>query len=281
MGKSQVRFEKRANRTDVFPIAVEQMDVHLVRADRRGENFLAEVGVVGLAEQVDEHVAIEQVNAHARQTVAAFTFDAASVDPGRIGVDEFEFFDRLRLFQEALHATGVVQPHDAELRGLLVIDRQGCNRHVGARLAMRDQHVVVVHVVQLIARQDQHMVDPGLLQIAQMLAHGIGRSLVPQLFFVGLLGRQDFDEAFAKRVEVVGPANVAVQADRIELRQHIDAVHVAVQAVRQRDIDQPVLSGQRDRRFRTELGQRQQARAATASEHEGDNAIAIHGRVLR
>ena len=78
-----------------------------------------------------------------------------------------------------------------------------------------------------------------------------------------LLGGQNLDEAAAKRVEPVRLADVPVQADGVELRQHIDPVQAAVDAVRHRDIDQAVLARQRHGRLGPVQSQRQQARAAS------------------
>ena len=119
---------------------------------------------------------------------------------------------------------------------------------------MRREHVAEVHAVELIAREDQHVLDAGLREVAQVLAHGVGRALVPValvvVFVHRLLGGEDFDEAAAEVVEAVGAADVAVQAHRLKLREHVDPVHAAVDAVRQRNVDQPILAGQRHGRLR-------------------------------
>jgi hypothetical protein len=52
---------------------------------------------------------------------------------------------------------------------------------------------------------------------------------------------------------------VPVQRRRIELRQHEDPADVGVQAVADRDVDQPVLAGDRHGRLRAELRQRKEA----------------------
>ena len=94
----------------------------------------------------------------------------------------------------------------------------------------------------------------GCEQVAQVLAHGVGGALVPVVPVVGLvdrlLGGQDLDEAAAEVVEAVRAADVAVQAHRLELREHVDLVDAAVDAVRERNVDQPILAGQRHGRLR-------------------------------
>jgi hypothetical protein len=47
------------------------------------------------------------------------------------------------------------------------------------------------------------------------------------------------DAAGLQRAEVVGARDVAVQAGRVELREHEHPRQAAVDAVAQRDVDQP------------------------------------------
>jgi hypothetical protein len=133
---------------------------------------------------------------------------------------------------------------------------------------VRGQHVGKVHPVELVAREDQHVVDIGLLQGAEVLPHGVGRALIPIRAVVGLLGGQNLDEPAGEHVEVVGPANMPVQAHRVELREHVDAIQAAVDAVRKRNIDQSILARQGHRRLGAKFGERIQACAAATAEHD-------------
>ena len=66
----------------------------------------------------------------------------------------------------------------------------------GSRLLVRSQHVAIVHPIQLVPGQDQHVFDARLLHVANVLAHGVGRPLIPIGPLVGrLLSRQQFDES--------------------------------------------------------------------------------------
>ena len=94
-----------------------------------------------------------------------------------------------------------------------------------------------------------------------------------------LLGGQDFDEAAAEIVEAVRAADVAVQAHRLELREHVDLVDLAVDAVRERDVDQPILAGQRHGRLGAVGRQRQQPRAAPAAQNYRHDVF--HGSCLQ
>ena len=63
-----------------------------------------------------------------------------------------------------------------------------------------------------------------LVDIADVLAHGVGGALIPVGGLVGLLGGQHLDEAAAERIELIGVGDVAVQADAEKLRQDVDAI---------------------------------------------------------
>ena len=143
---------------------------------------------------------------------------------------------------------------------------------------MRGEHLGEVHAVELVAGEDQHVLD------ARLRAGGAGscarRRPCPgtspacsSSSVERLLGGEDFDEAAAEVVEAVRAADVAVQAHRLELREHVDLVDLAVDAVRERDVDQPILAGQRHGRLRAIGRERQQPRAATAAQNYSDDVF--------
>src|SRR5262249_55891748 len=105
------------------------------------------------------------------------------------------------------------------------------------------------------------------------LADGVGCALVPLRRLVGLLRRQDFHETPIERVELVRVRNMPMEADRQELRQDVDAVQFAVDAITDRDVDEAVLAGDGDGRLAAEFGQGIQPSAATAAEDQGKNIL--------
>ena len=58
---------------------------------------------------------------------------------------------------------------------------------------MRLDHVAIVHAVQLITGEDQHILDAPLLNISQVLSHGVGGTLIPMLIDALLRGH-DIDK---------------------------------------------------------------------------------------
>ena len=130
------------------------------------------------------------------------------------------------------------------------------------------------HPVELITREDQHLIHiPGLEQLA-VLAYGIGGALKPARAVGGLLGRQHLHEAAAETGgEVVGKAEVAVERLTVELGEGVDLENSGVDAVADRDVDQAVLTAQRYRWFGPGEVQGLQTRAGTASENDRKNTL--------
>jgi hypothetical protein len=68
-----------------------------------------------------------------------------------------------------------------------------------------------------------------------------------------------------------------VQGSRVELGEQVNAPQTGVDAVGDRDIDEPILAGQRHRRFRAFFGQREQTRALAAAHDYGENIAGVDG----
>ena len=83
-----------------------------------------------------------------------------------------------------------------------------------------------------------------------------------------LLGGEDLDEAVRERIEAIGARHVPVQRRRLELRQHEDVAQAGVDAVADRNVDQPVLAGQRHGRLAAQLRQRIQPRPAPTTQDD-------------
>ena len=132
----------------------------------------------------------------------------------------------LRLFQKAGHAAGVVDPHDAQAGGL-VADRPAWRRSSRRPSAARcvASMSAKVHAVELVAGEDQHVLDARLLDVAEVLPHGVGGALVPVVPLSSVCWAARIStKPPLNAIEAVGLADVPVQADRVELREHVDAV---------------------------------------------------------
>ncbi len=151
------------------------------------------------------------------------------------------------------------------------------NRDVGLALLVKGEHRVVVLLVDVVAGQDQQRVGAPVRHRRQVLVHRVGRALVPVAAFATEV-RLQHPNAASHAVEVPRPpdANVVVQAVRAVLRQHGDAVDLRVHAVRQREVDNAVLAGKRDRRFGTLSREYTQSLPLAASQDDGGHVTHGH-----
>src|SRR6185369_6679740 len=90
--------------------------------------------------------------------------------------------------------------------------------------------------------------------------------------------REDLDERPREVVEFVARVDVLVQRRAIELREDVDAAQAGVNAVRDRDIDDPVFASEWHSRLRPFLGQRKESRARAAAHDDGESAFGDGGR---
>jgi len=158
--------------------------------------------VLLLRQRLLERLASEQVDAHRRQVGGLGL-------PGQLGSQIGQPIAPGLLLEvdDAAVASGL---HDAKARGLLGAD--GLDGHGGVRLglAMHAQHVAEVHAVQLVAAEDRDLAPRLAGHVLEALANGIGRPLEPLASLLGLLGREDLDEARREHVELVGVRDVGV-----------------------------------------------------------------------
>ena len=70
--------------------------------------------------------------------------------------------------------------HDAEGRGFVQADFQAADRHVGVLLDVLHQHRLVVHLVDVIAGQDDEVFGRVALDDVDVLVDRVGRPRVPR-----------------------------------------------------------------------------------------------------
>ena len=211
--------EVRIQRSDVAPVlrGLFILVVEPVRVDRRGLNerrddVLAEVVLAVLPrriflERAFQHVGAEDVNAHRRER---------RVGRARRGRRP------LRLLLEADHPIGFVDADDAEARRIRDRHLDGGNRRLGALLLMEPQHLRVVHLVDVVAGQDDDVARRFTGDRIEVLVDRIRRAEIPVLVDT-LLRRQDFDE-FAELFGDDAPSHsdMPVERRRLVLRGDVD-----------------------------------------------------------
>ena len=145
-----------------------------------------------------------------------------------------------RLFLEPRDSPIRSAHHDAEIGRRRALHRNGRERDLGAGTNVLVQERPEIHPVELVAAQDEEIIVRLLEKVAQVLADGVGRALIPLRAFRGLLRGEDVDEAARKVIKLVARLDMAMKRHAVELRQHINRAQPGVEAVADRDIDQPI-----------------------------------------
>ena len=170
---------------------------------------------------------------------------------------------------------------DPEASGIGTGDRLDGDGNVGPLLTVQRDELGVIHAVQVIAGKDHNVFDPGVDKTWKLLAHRVGRALIPIHPTGRLLGRQNVDEPTGEQVELVGLVNVAVQRCRQKLGQDVDLFDARVEAVADGHVDQAIPAADRHGRLGPQLGQRVEARALTSPQNHSQHVSHRHPIHLR
>ena len=148
-------------------------------------------------------------------------------------------------------AVVVVDGQDAHSRGIGQRHVADGNRHIRPVAAVRGHERLVVHLVDVIAGQDQNRVAGRLLDDVEVLQDRVCGPSVPLRHPAsGDVGLQHPNAAVVA-VQVPRPAHadVVVERTRVVLGQDDDVVNVRVDAVGQGEVDDAVLAAKRHRRL--------------------------------
>ena len=99
---------------------------------------------------------------------------------------------------------------------------------------------------------DSNSINLGVVlgEMSNRLARGVCRALIPMWIVGRLFCREDLDEPLREAVEPVRHRHMPVERRGIELREHIDAANVRMQAVADGNVNEPVLPANGYRRLR-------------------------------
>jgi len=129
------------------------------------------------------------------------------------------------------------------------------------------EHEAVVHLVDVVAGEDEDVLGLFGTDGVDVLVDGVGGAGVP-VFRDALHGWEDLDEL----AEFVGDdgsptfADVAVERERFVLGEDVDVAEVGVDAVGEGDIDDAVLASEGDGGFGSVTGERKQTLAGPTGE---------------
>ena len=269
-----VRLVVGVDGADVAPVlrrllvlVVERVRVDRLAREHARDDVLAEV-VMRVVPRVflerrNQRLGLEHVDAHGRQARV-----------GRAGHRR-----RLaRLLVEADHPVLIVHRQDPEPVG---VGNRDLQRRQGRRRLPLDvelEHPGVVHLVDVVARQDDDVARPLTLEGVEVLVDRVGRPQVP-VVADPLLRRQDLDElAQLFGDDVPALPDVPVERERLVLRGDENPAQAGVYAVAEGEIDDPVGPAKVHRRLGAFLGERIEPLAHAARQHD-DEGVFQHRRL--
>ncbi len=116
---------------------------------------------------------------------------------------------------------------------------------------MLGEYRLVVHLVDVVARQDDNEIRGIALDNVDVLGNGVCRSEIPLVLGDALRRGQNI-ETFIALVskEIPAPIEVAYETMGFVLRRDADAPNPGVEGVREREVDDARLTAEEDRRLR-------------------------------
>ena len=168
----------------------------------------------------------------------------------------------VRLLGELGDAIGVVGGQDAEFIGALQRHVHDTDGNVRLALFVISDHRTVVHLVNMIARQNQHMRRVMRPNEVQILIDRVGGAAIPMR--ADLLLRRNQLHEFAEFTAQIAPAALDVLNQRLclVLGEHGDLPDAGIDAIRQDEVDDPEFAAEGSGRLAAVLGERFEAFAA-------------------
>ncbi len=169
------------------------------------------------------------------------------------------------------HLVVRIDLHDAEAGRFAQRHGNAADGEVRAALQVQTEHVAVIHLVDVVPGENQDVTRFLFLDAVNVLVDGVRRPLVPML--VDTLLRGEHFDVIAQVPAEKAPAgrDVAIQASRLVLRQDQHPAKTAVDAVGEREVNDPIKPAKGDRRFRPIASQGVQPCPLAASQNQGEN----------
>ena len=156
----------------------------------------------------------------------------------------------LRFFFKLGDPSVPVGNHDAETAGFLDGYGHTGDGHVGFVGLVVIQHYFIIHLVDMIAGQDQHIIRVVHLHVRQVLENGVGRTGIPVGVLLGLIGRENGNAAHIS-VQIPWNTNsdMGIQTKGLILCQNAYRINSRVDTVAERKVDDAIFSAECHRRF--------------------------------
>ena len=264
--KIHIGLPQTANGSHVLPIAIKGIGKHTASVvQHSGNHVLTEVlggvRVRLVPDQVlGQKLSVKDIDTHGRL--------------GALGMRGF-----LLEFQDAVVLIGI---HNAEAAGLIQRHVQNGNGTVRTRFLMLLQHLAVVHFIDMVTGQNQHVVRIITVDEIQILIDRIGGTLIPVCAVASLIRRQNaYTAGHAVQIPGLTVADILIQNKRLILGQNTHGINTGIHAVGHRKIDDTVFAAKLDCRLCRFLRQRVQTGSlAAGQEHSHALFLLVHFRHL-
>ena len=166
--------------------------------------------------------------------------------------------------------------HDAEALGFFERGLEAADRHIRFGVDVLLQHLLVIHLVDVVASQQHDELRPVALDDVDVLIDGVGGAEVPHRLVDALGGRQNVEALIALRAEKVPAAlQMTNEAVSLVLGGDRDAANAGIEGIRKREVDDARFAAEIDGRLRAPVGQLHKPAAAPACEHIGHRVTRI------
>ena len=145
------------------------------------------------------------------------------------------------------------------------------NRAVRPVLLVRGEHLGVIHLVNVVTRQNEHIIGIVVVDKLYVLINRVRRALIPFARFRAHKGRQhEYTSVQSVEVPRLAVAYVLVELERLILREHAHGVYAAVYAVGQGKVYDAVLRRKGYGGLCHILGEHPEPRPLPARKQHGD-----------
>ena len=184
----------------------------------------------------------------------------------------------LGLFLKLVNPVVFIGMEKTEAGSILPRNLTHGNGQIGTLLDVSAKHGIVVHLIDVIAGENQDIIRIPLLDESDVLIDGVGGTLVPFAGFSCLIGGQNENTAIGQ-IQIPGRArsNVGIQFKRSVLSQNTNHVNTGVGAVGKRKVNDPELSTERNCRLGDLLGQNAETATLSTCQQHGNTFFLPHG----
>ena len=139
------------------------------------------------------------------------------------------------------------------------------------------QHHLVIHLIDMVAGQNQHIVRIKAFHISQILVNRVRGACVPFRLPHLLIGRKNRNAADIL-IQIPGntDTDMGIQSERLVLSKHANGVNTGVDTVTQRKIDNSVFTAKSHGRFRNLRGKNPEPGALSAGQKHGYHLFLYH-----